>query len=284
MRGIVTDEQRSNRPGQPPIARLDAFADDVRVPSSPQSVTRVIRLLEALCESARPLSLAELSRTIDAPKSSIAALLRGLADEHFVIAADGAWRLGPGAYGLGSALVGARRRFPAAELIREGMRRLSDRAGETVLLAIRDGDLGTMTYIDVIECRNAVRFSVTIGDRRPLYATAGGRALLSAGDDEEVARYLHEARPQQLTRLTEIDKTALAAAVAAARRDGVAQTIDQAADGVTGTAALVWSANGAPLGALIVAAPSQRTGKRLAELASMVREEAAAISRSLGYR
>lgn len=261
---------------------------EARAGAAPQSVTRVIRILEALCESAAPLSLAELSRAIGAPKSSLAALLRGLAEEHFVAPVDGAWRLGPGAFGLGSAILGARRHFPSAELIREGMRRLSDRAGETVLFAIPDGEIGgeagTLTYIDMVECRNAVRFSVALGDRRPLYATAGGRVLLGAQEDATVSRYLRTATLGAFTARTQTDPRVLAAEVATARRNGFAQTIDQAHDGVTGTAALIRGADGAPLGALIVAAPSQRTGERLVELASMVREEAAAISRSLGFR
>jgi DNA-binding IclR family transcriptional regulator len=263
-------------------------ADDVRAPdarsAAPQSVTRVIRILEALCGSTRPLSLAELSRTVATPKSSLAALLRGLADEHLVVPVEGAWRLGPGAFGLGSALVEARRRFPAAELVREGMRRLSDRAGETALFAVPDAGQGTMTYVDVAECSNAVRFSVAVGDRRPLYATAGGRMLLTAASDAELEHYLAQLRPQARTARTETDRARLAEAVSQARRRGVAQTVDQASDGVTGTAALVRDARGQVLGALILAAPSQRSTDRLAELVTLVSQEAAAISRSLGYR
>ena len=146
---------------------------------SPQSVTRVIRLLEALCASREPLSLADLSRALDTPKSSLAALLRGLAEEQFVVTSEGAWRLGPGAFGLGSALIEARRRFQSSDLVRDAMRRLADKCEETVLLAVRDHDGQSMTYVDVIESRNAVRFAVSAGDRRPLYATAGGRALLA---------------------------------------------------------------------------------------------------------
>ena len=48
--------------------------------NSPQSVTRVIQILEALCASARPVSLADLSRALSMPKSSLAALLRGLTE------------------------------------------------------------------------------------------------------------------------------------------------------------------------------------------------------------
>lgn len=255
-----------------------------RAANAPQSVTRVIRILEALCASSRPLSLAELSRLLDAPKSSLAALLRGLAEENFVVAGDGAWRLGPGAFGLGSALLEGRRRFQTSDLVRDGMRRLAERSSETVLFAVPDDDGETMTYVDTIESPKAVRFAVSIGDRRPLYATAGGRALLAAGSDQALRAYLDRLKPERLTDRTETAKRRLAEAVAAARESGVAQTVDQMAEGVTGTAAVIHDAAGKVVGALIVAAPSARLQDRLPVLAKLVREEAAAIARSLGYR
>jgi len=251
---------------------------------SPQSVTRVIRLLEALCASREPLSLADLSRALDTPKSSLAALLRGLAEERFVVMSEGAWRLGPGAFGLGSALIEARRRFQSSDLVREGMRRLAEQCEETVLLGVPDDDGETMTYIDVVESRNAVRFAVSVGDRRPLYATAGGRALLAAGSRESVDRYLAELKPERFTELTETRKTRLAELIDEARKAGVAQTINQAADGVTGSAAVIRDAAGSVTGVLIIAAPSSRSEHRLGELAGLVRNEAASISRNLGYR
>lgn len=259
------------------------LAEDRRL-TSPQSVTRVIQILEALCASPRPLSLADLSRTLETPKSSLAALLRGLAETSFVVAADGVYRLGPGAFGLGSALLEARRRVQSSDLIRDGMRRLAERSGETVLFAVRDRDAGMITYVDVIESRNAVRFSVAVGDRRPLYSTAGGRALLAAESEAELQAYLRRLKPEALTPQTETDKKRLAEIVATARASGVAQTVDQAADGVTGTAAVIHDAAGAAIGALVAAAPSSRLTDRRAELARLVRDEAAAISRNLGYR
>ncbi|MEY4722197.1 MAG: hypothetical protein RIQ46_1922 [Pseudomonadota bacterium] len=257
---------------------------EARRQTSPQSVTRVIRILEALCASPEPLSLADLSRVLGTPKSSLAALLRGLADEGFVVAADGAWRLGSGAFGLGSALVEARRRRPDADLIREGMRRLAERTGETVLLAVADQGGETMTYVEVIESRNAVRFAVRPGDRRQLFCTAGGRVLLAAAPAEQAQAYLRQLRPEQLAAATVTDRAALAAAIADARTQGVAQTVDQAADGVTGTAAVIRDASGAVPAALVVAAPTSRWQDRRGELRAMVREEAEVISRGLGWR
>ena len=252
--------------------------------NSPQSVTRVIRILEALCASPEPVGLAQLSRALKAPKSSVAALLRGLAEADFVVSSEGSYRLGPNAFGLGSALLEARRRLQSSNLVRDGMRRLAQRLGETVLFAVRDTDAETMTYVDVIESRNAVRFAVSVGDRRPLYCTAGGRVLLASMSEDDFDRYLNRLKPRQLTASTETDKRKLAAEIATVRANGVAQTVDQASEGVTGTAAAIRDATGTVIGALIVAAPSSRLFDRVAELARLVLDEATVISRSLGHR
>lgn len=252
--------------------------------NSPQSVSRVIQILEVLCASTEPVSLAQLSRDLEAPKSSLAALLRGLVEEGFVVFSDNVYRLGPRAFGLGSALLEARRRVQSSALVRDGMRRLADRSDETVLWAVRDEGADTITYVEVIESRNAIRFTVPVGDRRPLYCTSGGRALLAAGPEGEAKAYLKRVKPQALTGATEIDKAKIAAEIEKVREAGIAQTVDQAADGAAGTAAAIRDAAGIVIGALVVAAPSSRIQKKRAELAKLVREEADAISASLGFR
>lgn len=262
----------------------ETSASEERRGGSPQSVTRVIRLLEVLCASNGPMSLADLSRRLATPKSSLAALLRGLAEEDLVVAADGAWRLGPGAFGLGSALIEARRRLQSSDLIREGMRRLCERSGETVLLAVGDHDGDMVTYVDLVESSNVVRYSVSVGDRRPFYTTAGGRALLATCSPEAVASYLKRVALERFTGETVIDPVALTKIVDEVREHGFAQTVDQAAEGVTGTASIIRDSAGKVVGALVLAAPSARAQGRLEELARLVVDEAAAISRSLGFR
>lgn len=262
-----------------PTARTEAQRSD-----SPQSVTRVIQLLEVLCASTSRVGLAELSRVLDTPKSSLAALLRGLVAANVVTQSENMYALGPGAFGLGSALLEARRRMQSSDLVRAGMRRLAERSGETVLYAVRDRDSQTLTYVDMIESHSAMRFAVTLGDRRPLYCTSGGRVLLALGPQEELTLYLKQLKPERLTGSTEINKGRLATAIAAVRQTGVAQTSDQTLDGVTGTAAAIRGASGVLLGALVVAAPSTRLRDRGLRLRSLVLEEAEAISRSFGYR
>ena len=99
------------------MSETEAMTGEERRPqSSPQSVTRVIRILEALCANPGPASLADLARELGTPKSSLAALLRGLSNEGFIVPVDGGWRLGAGAFGLGSALLEARRRLQSSDL------------------------------------------------------------------------------------------------------------------------------------------------------------------------
>src|SRR3546814_4020024 len=67
----------------------------------------------------------------------------------------------------------------------------------------------------------------SIGARRPLYCTAGGRVLLASLPDVELRRYLRGLKTQALTAETETDKRKLGDAIAQARETGVAQTVDQ---------------------------------------------------------
>ena len=266
-----------------PAADSATLTDDRRM-NSPQSVTRVIQILEVLCASTKPVSLAQLSRDLNAPKSSIAALVRGLADADFVVPYDGSYRLGPAAFGLGGALLQARRRLQSSTLVREGMRRVAERSNETVLFAVRDKSSDTITYIDAVESRNVVRFAVTMGDRAAMYCTAGGRALLAAESDDEVRQYLRRLKPEPLTPQTVVDKRELTQIIAAARKAGFAQTFDQAGDGSAGTAAVIQDSSGAAIGALVLAAPSWRMQRRNDEFIQIVLEEAVAVSATLGYR
>jgi len=252
---------------------------------APQSVTRVLQILDALSTADNPMSLAELSRRLGTPKSSLAALLRGLVDTNFVALSEGSYRLGPSAFGLGSALVEARRRLQTSDIIRDAMRDLNARSGETVLFAVLNHDgAPTMTYVDMVESRSAIRFAVAVGDRRPLFSTSGGRALLSAMTDEEVSRYLKKAKLDKLTPQTVTDRGKLLELVRQARVERVARTIGETEEGVSGIAALIRDASQNVLGAVVLAAPSSRLEAHGAKLAALVRDASQTISRSLGYR
>lgn len=250
----------------------------------PLSVARVLQILKVLSASDQPLSLAELSRRLSAPKTSLIGLLRGLVDMNYVVFSDGAYRLGGSAFELASVMLGARQRQHMGDYIRAGMNDLSKRTGETVLYAVLTGDDPAMiTYVGIVEGRGAVRISVGIGDRSPLYCTAGGRVFLADMPDDEVRRYLETAPLNAVNPLTETDPEKLLALVRQARRDQFSCVHDEMVQGVTGMAAPIRDSSGTAVGSLIVAGPSVRLLTEEAKLQSLICEIAQGISLSLGY-
>lgn len=251
---------------------------------APLSVARVLQILKVLSLSDEPLSLAELSRRLSTPKTSLIGLLRGLIDMNFVIHADGAYRLGGGAFELASTVMNARQRLHMGEYIRAGMNDLSKKSGETVFFGILTSDEPpALTYLGLAESRSAIRISVGIGDRSPLYCTAGGRVLLADMPDEEVRRYLGQAQLDPITPHTQTDPEHLLALVRQARREQFSCVRDEVVEGVTGMAASIRDSSDRAVGALIIAGPSMRMGQDEALIRSMVLEAARGISLSLGY-
>jgi DNA-binding IclR family transcriptional regulator len=251
----------------------------------PMSATRVPQIFSALSAAERPVGLTQLSRTLNVPKTSLIGLLRGLVHARFLVFSDGAYGLGPNAFILGRALVEAGRRLHyTSDIIREGMRELSSRTGETVLFAVLNGnDPWSMIYVDIAESRDPIRLTVSIGDQRPLYCNAGGRVFLAERSDEEVIRYLDASNLEELGQHSEISKAALLRAVQKARVDQVARPLPEAVYGMGGIASLIRGPYEEVMGALIAVAPLARLENGGERLSVEVRDAARAISQNLGH-
>ena len=74
------------------------------------------------------------------------------------------------------------------ERARPWLEKLRDEFGETVNLAILDGD--HIVYLDVVESKHRVRFASARGFREPLYATAMGHAIASRLPEERIRELL----------------------------------------------------------------------------------------------
>lgn len=251
---------------------------------APLSVARILQILKVLSLADEPLGLAELSRQLGTPKTSLIGLLRGLVDMNYVTFADGAYRLGGASFELASTVLSARQRLHMGEYVRAGMNDLCKRSGETVLYGIlTDDDPPAMTYIGLSESRSAIRISVGIGDRSPLYCTAGGRILLAGMPDAQVRRYLAEAPLNPINQRTETDPEVLFDLVREARREHYSCVRDEMIQGITGMAAPIRDSSAAVIGTLIVAGPTTRMLEEDALLRSMLSEAAQSVSMSLGF-
>ncbi|CAM3042460.1 IclR family transcriptional regulator [Saccharomonospora xinjiangensis] len=153
-----------------------------------RAVERVCSILNLLQESVEGTSLIEVAQETELPKSSAFRYLWTLEAHRYVErdAASGLYRLGLGFVGMQSRHLEVLR-----ERARPWLEKLRDEFGETVNLAILDGD--HVVYLDVVESRKQVRFAAARGSREALLATALGRAIVSRFTDERVHDVAHHA-------------------------------------------------------------------------------------------
>jgi DNA-binding IclR family transcriptional regulator len=163
-------------------------------PLGVQVIARAAEVLRALEGCEQGLSLGQLAKQLNLPKSTVQRIVAALDQEKFVTAGT------PGAgVRLGPALVriGRSARFGLAELAHSSLEELAQRTGETVDLAIMDGTKAV--FLDHIEGSHRLRAVSAVGISFPLHCSANGKAMLAALDENEL---LKVRKAIQLTRFT----------------------------------------------------------------------------------
>lgn len=225
------------------------------VKAAPRSVTRVLNMFGMLAQLEGGASLADLSGMLSSPKSSLLLLLRPLVAEGFLIHEHGRYRLGPASYRLASTISATRN---LNSLIRPYIVHLAEQLSESVYLAVLDRDSAMCSYIEGIDCTQAVRFVLPLGQARPLYSTAAGRVLLAFQEKTWVDRYLHRIKLVPATEHTIVSKAGLEKELSKIREEGIAVTKDEGHTGASGIAAPIVNSDGQVWAALLVAMPTPR--------------------------
>jgi len=241
-----------------------------------RSATRLVALFEALAKSEEGVSLAELSTTVGAPKSSLLGILRSMVALGYMEHGHGLYRLGARSFRLAADIL-AVRRFP--NLVRPILQDLAAKSGETAFLVVLDQVAQRMTYADIIDSANPVRYTVPTGTTRPLYVSAGGQLLLAYREPSWIDAYIRATRLEPLTPRTITDPDLLRERLAAIRRDGFAISLGETVPGAAGLASPIFNADGSVTAGLLVGAPIDRFEQELPELKRLLRE---AVTRAAG--
>jgi IclR family transcriptional regulator, acetate operon repressor len=239
-----------------------------------QSADKALAILAAFSEARRDVGVSELAAELGMHKSTVSRLLATL-ERRGLVRRDGerfvpGWELARlGALAThGLALVGA---------AQEAMASLAEATGETVNLAVRDGE----SALNVSQVRTAHHVGVGdwAGRSRPLHATANGKVLLAFGGGE---------LPRELTALTRrtiTDPQKLRAELEQVRRSGFAVATEELELGLHAVAAPVFDCFGSCVAALSVSAPAYRLPeRRLPEAGELCVAAADEVSVRLGHR
>lgn len=236
-------------------------------PKEHRTVSRITTILELVAAEPHGARLASLAAALDAPRSSIHGLVKGLLAVGYLREDDGGYVLGPAVSAL---LAPGRPALPA--LARPGMQRLQQQFDETVMLAVPVGD--SVVYLDAVESSQLIRYSAPRRQRRPMYPTSTGKCLLAHATPQRRESYLrrHIANDRRRAQVRR--------ELAAAREAAVAFNRGETLPDVSAVASIVLSA-GKPVAALAIAGPTTRMEGKLDEAAAAVLAAARAIAREL---
>jgi DNA-binding IclR family transcriptional regulator len=241
----------------------------------PRSLARLLGLLDALAAARDGLSLADLSKALKSPKSSLLNLLRPLVVENFLSYDGGRYRLGTATFRLAANISSA---WDLSGALRGLLRELANRSGESVYLGVLDPEREHIVVIDAAESANTVRFSTAAGGRNPLYATAAGKVLLAFGEPAWRRSYLAAVRLARLTSSTRTSRQALEEELARVRERGVCVSMGELLGDAGSIAAPVLGPDGNIAAALAIGAPLGRLQPRVAELEPVIRDFASRAS------
>lgn len=246
------------------------------------TVENVVALLESLANQPDGRGVRELARGLSIDKSAVSRLLQQLQEAGMVEqdAFSGRVRIGPSLFALAATVHARDTLWQAAEPI---VRELSTRYNETCYLAVRDGD--EVVFREKVDCTHRVRYVIDPGERAPLHAGAGGRAVLLGISSAEARAALERTGLPEVTPRTITDLDALLAQVDQDRGRGYAVSRGERVPSGGAIAAPYFGAEGRCLGSVVYTCPAERwKAHPLAEVGPAVNGAATELSRRLGHR
>lgn len=159
------------------------------------SVLKSFQIMNLFDENSTRLSLAEISKRLEMPKSTVHNLLKTLLSVGYIERTENElYALGVGLLSITQNIrVNIEIRDPASPLLRD----LADQTRQSVYLTVRDGDYAL--YIYAIESPKRLLARTAIGERIPLHCTSVGKAILAYLPVEEVKKILSHAGMQKFT-------------------------------------------------------------------------------------
>jgi IclR family acetate operon transcriptional repressor len=244
-----------------------------------KSALRTLQILEIFAEMRRPLTLGELARSIDTPKSSCLALLVTLTERGYL------YRVGPDASyyptrrWLDNASQVAEHDSVAPD-VKASLERLRDSTGETAIDAVLVGDRSV--YLDVVESTELVRFTARAGESKPLHASASGRAQMGVLEEKERKALMGKLSLERITSRTRVSQRSLEQTVQEEWLRGWSANYGEFRPDVISVASGL-KLHGT-IHALVIAAPYQRVEAKVERIGEMLHREAQSLARRVQWQ
>jgi sugar lactone lactonase YvrE/DNA-binding IclR family transcriptional regulator len=261
-------------------ARVATDEEPVRDATGVQALKRALSLLDIVAEAERPLRFTEIAQAAGLSRPTVHRMLGALVEAGLlrVEERDQGYRLGFRLFEMAHRVWDG---FDLRSAAEPELERLRDLTGETVRLAILEGD--RVLTVDQRESRQAVRLGNGVGARSAPYASGAGKAMLAHLDPLAQRRLVDALRLERLTPNTIAERHALQAELDLVKARGYAVASEEQSTGVSSVAAPVLDHRARAIAAVAVVGPSYRLpAGRLHALGRDVMEAARRISGNAG--
>ena len=247
-----------------------------------QSVTRALMLLDLLAQENREMTLTEIAKAMNWPKSTVHGLIATLRDYYYVdqSPSTGCYYLGVRLFELGNIVA---RSWDIRTLAMSAMQNLNNRLGEMVQLATEDK--GEVLYLEKLDSTHMMRIVSEIGVRLPMHCSGLGKVLLAHKKPAEIKWILstHELRP--MTSRTITDRETLERELIKVRRQGYAVDDGEIMESLRCVAAPIYDRDGNVKYAISISGlANSLQGERLEMVRIELIRAADSISYAMGYR
>jgi IclR family pca regulon transcriptional regulator len=239
-----------------------------------KSAARVLEVLELFAASPDAFGVSDVARKLGIPKSSAQGLLTTLAGRGYLVREDAAYFL-PQELRNGGWVGGLRARLLA--LAEPMLQRIARESGESAFIGALIGN--EIQYLAKAISPHEVRYDASLSQRRPVYCTSIGLVILAHIDPAIASGILKRVKLTKITPNTVTDRDTLERILERARQAGYCEVNNANIMGASGVAAPVFGPNGEVIAALSIGAPASRYAKARKQLAKIVVEKAAALSR-----
>jgi DNA-binding IclR family transcriptional regulator len=245
-----------------------------------QAIRRAVAVLKAFGPDPARLTAQQLSQRTGLNRSTVYRLLSALEHEGLVATGeDGRYRLGPEMAVLGTL---ALRQIDLRALALPSMHTLAEHSGETVDLEVLHG--AQVMIVEEVAGDHLLNASSNLGTLYPAHCTATGKLLLAALPAEALDAFLAGELPACGPRAIS-DPAALRADLQSSLARGYATAYEELEAHLHAIAAPIYDHGGRLAAALSISGPAARMPRhREPELARMLIDACAEISRALGYR
>jgi len=243
------------------------------------NVNRALRVLELLSTRQEGGSITEIAKELGLPKNSVFRIVRTLAANGYLDERGKSWRLSPKILSLGYAAVQSTHLIGACM---DEMRRLRDEINETIFVGALSE--GRVVILEQLPSFQLVKFTIEIGHKVPIHASAPGKAILAFLPPAEQKDLLAHIAFTRFNDRTIPGMKAMVQEIEKIQAQGYALDLGEEVSEIWCAASPVFDYREYPIASVWLSGPEFRVSKMdLASVGCTVREHALRISKQFGY-